>query len=102
LLIIPAIALAHGEEVIYTFFIQIISIIICLIIIVALKGNNMLKSILLGVYFASVIAVFCIVNVVPFRDNMQAINLSVAFVPAIMAALTYFLLKFGLNKDKRK
>jgi hypothetical protein len=93
LLIIPAVALAHGEEVIYTFFIQIISIIICLITLSTIKLGTKIRSILLGIYFLSAIAVFGITNGMPYRDNMRLINLSVGFAPPLITGFTYLLLR---------
>jgi hypothetical protein len=95
LLITPMVAVAHGEEVIYTLFIQIVSVIICLIVLISVKISATSRSIVLGIYLLSVVAVFCITNNLPFRENMLLINLSVAFIPFIVAVLTYFLLRFG-------
>jgi hypothetical protein len=95
LLITPMAALAHGDEVIYTLFIQIISIIISLIILVSVKVSVTGRSILLGIYLFSVIAVFYFINNLSFRDNMLLINLSVAFIPLIVSGLTYLLLRIG-------
>lgn len=93
LLIMPAVAFAHGEEVIYTLFIQIISIIICLIILISVKVSSTSRAILLGIYLLSVIAVFYFINNLPFRHNMLLINLSVAFIPFIISILTYLILR---------
>lgn len=98
LLAMPLMLFAHGEEVIFTLFIQIISIIIFLIVLVFIKLNSKQKATLAGVYFLAVIVVFFATGTIPYRNNMAAINLSVTLIPATCFVLTYVLLK--LNQPK--
>ena len=93
LLLIPISAFAHGEEVLVTFFIQAVSIIIFLVIIIAIKVDIKRKLILTGVYFLSSFATFYLTNDWPYRENMNKMNFLVAFVPATSFFITFLVLK---------
>ncbi|MCO5945658.1 hypothetical protein [Mucilaginibacter flavidus] len=98
-LIMPLMLFAHGEEVIFTLFIQIIAIIIFLIVLIFIKLNSKQKAILAGVYFLAVVLVFFATSTIPYRVNMTGINLSITLIPATCAVLSYILLKLNSPKD---
>jgi uncharacterized membrane protein len=100
LLVMPLMLFAHGEEVFYTIFIQIISIIVCLIILAFIKIDSNQKAILAGVYFLTVTVIFGSTNIIPYRNNKSIINFAVAFIPGIVGLITYFLLKLNSKKIK--
>jgi hypothetical protein len=100
LLVMPLMLFAHGEEVLYTIFIQIISIIMCLIILAVIKLYLNQKAILAGVYFLTVIVVFGSTSTIPYLNNMSTINFAVAFIPGIVGLITYFLLKLNSKTIK--
>lgn len=97
LFLVPINAFAHGEEVLLTFFIQGVSIIIFLIIIIAIKVDFKRKLVLTGMYFLFLFATFYLVNSWPYRENMNKINLLVALVPSIAFVITFLSTK-GLQK----
>lgn len=100
LLVMPLMLFAHGEEVLYTIFIQIISIIVSLTILVIIKLDSNQKAILAGVYFLTVIVVFGSTSTIPYRNNTNIINFSVAFVPVIVGLITYIILKLNSKTIK--
>ena len=89
----PMCAFAHGEEVLVYFFIQAVSIILFLIIILAIKFDLKRKLILAGAYFLSSTTTFYLTNKMPYRENMNKINLLVALVPATIFFVAYLVLK---------
>jgi len=97
LFLIPVSAFAHGEEVLLTFFIQAVSIIFFLIIIIAIKVDLRRKLILTGIYFLTSFATFYLTNSWPYRENMNKINLLVALVPAIIFVIAFLALKSRLK-----
>jgi hypothetical protein len=84
---------AHGEEVLYTFAIQIISIIIFLILLLIIKLTYLKKFIVAIVYFLTVYIVFYLTKDIPFRENMSMINFTVSIVPLACGLLSYLILK---------
>ncbi|SHM49106.1 hypothetical protein [Mucilaginibacter sp. OK098] len=100
LLVMPLTVFAHGEEVLYTIFIQIISIVVFLIILAFITLNLKQKSILSGVYFFTVIIVFGSTSSIPYQNNMSTINFAIAFIPGIVGLMTYFLLKLNSKNIK--
>ncbi|HTD97865.1 MAG TPA: hypothetical protein VK668_01195 [Mucilaginibacter sp.] len=98
LLLIPVIVFAHGEEVLITFAIQVISIIIFLILLLVIKLTYLKKFILAVIYFLTVYLSFHFVNDIPFRENMSMINFTVAIVPLACASLAYLILKSSATK----
>lgn len=91
---LPVMAFAHGEDAIYSFCVQAISIIVSLIFIAFFKAKAIITTILIVTYLLSVFAIGSYTNNIPFRQNVLAINLSVAFIPAIITCAVYFLLRF--------
>ncbi len=102
LLAAPIFAFAHGEEVLFTFFIPIIPGIIFLIVLNALQLNTKSKGILFTVYAASVFLSLFITDGWPYRDNEVLINLIFAFGPPLIAFVAYLIIKRRERNLKRK
>jgi hypothetical protein len=100
LLIMPLMLFAHGEEVLYTIFIQIISIIVFLITLAIIKLDSNKKIILAGVYFLTVIVIFNCTSTISYRNNMSIINFAEVFIPGIVGLITYFLFKLNSKNIK--
>ena len=98
---IPIIVSAHGEEVIYTLFLQAILILIFILITIALKINLKKKLILAGIFALSIIASWIITNNIPYRQNELKINLILLLVPTISFIIAFLFLKFKLKNQNR-
>ena len=98
---IPIIVSAHGEEVIYTLFLQAILILIFIVITIALKTNLKKKLILAGIFALSIIASWIITNNIPYQQNELKINLILFLVPIISFIIAFLFLKFKLKKQNR-
>ena len=98
---IPIIVSAHGEEVIYTLFLQAILILIFIVITIALKTNLKKKLILAGIFALSIIASWIITNNIPYQQNELKINLILFLVPIISFIIAFIFLKFKLKKQNR-
>jgi Zn-dependent protease with chaperone function len=93
LILLPLMALAHGEDVLTTFFITIISIIIFIVVMSFIKLSFYKKLILSLVYFLSTVSIYYFTNDIPFNDNKNTINLSVALIPIMAVIITHFIIK---------
>jgi len=102
LLLTPTLTFAHGEEVIYTLGIEIASIICFVIVLIILNLNSKGKGILATTYIVTTIILFIVIENVPYRQNMNIINLSLILVPALILTLSYFYLKPKYSKQKIK
>lgn len=99
--IIPIIVSAHGEEVIYTLFLQAILILIFIVITIALKINLKNKLILGGIFALSIIASWIITNNIPYRQNELKINLILFLIPTISFIIAFLFLKFKSKRQNR-
>ncbi|MBC8051675.1 MAG: hypothetical protein H7Y13_01280 [Sphingobacteriaceae bacterium] len=91
--LIPTSVFAHGQEVLETFFIEVVSIILFLIFIIAIRFDLKRKMVLAGAYMLSSAATLYFTNSLPYRENMNKINLMIAFVPATIFFVTFLVLK---------
>lgn len=99
LMTLPLMAFADHEEVLITFFIQAISIIIFLIVLVFIKLKGRQKAILAAVYIVAVILIWVVASMVPYDANMMTINIFVTFGPLFSVTMAYFLLVSRNNKE---
>jgi len=102
LMLLPLTVLADGEEVLIPFSILIIEIVIFFIVIVAIKIKAWWKSILIVVYFLSIVGAFYFTNNMPFRDNEVKINIILTVIPLVAVIVTYMILKFVINNKTSK
>ncbi len=93
LLLIPTLSFAHGEEIIYTLCIEVVSIICFIIVLIAVNLSQKGKGILASTYILTTLIMFFITNNVPYRQNMNIINWSLILVPALILTLSYLYLK---------
>lgn len=100
ILMLPAMAHAHGEEVFYTFFILLASVVIFLIIILAIRVSYTGKAVLGGSYLLATVAICGIVNTFPYRENADRINILVGVVPPLSALVAYCLYRLMRRNHK--
>ena len=96
--IIPIIVSAHGEEVIYSLFMQAILILIFLVIIIAIRLNHKKKLLLAGIFALSIFAAYKITYNIPYRQNELKINSILFLIPTFSFIVTLLFLKFKINK----
>ena len=99
-LMLPALAHAHGEEVLYTFFILLASVVIFLIVILAIRISYTGKAVLVGSYLLATAAICGIVNTLPYRENADRINILVGVVPPLSALVAYCLYRLMRKNHK--
>lgn len=87
--IIPLMAQAHGEEVLYTLFIDFMSVLIFLICLKFLKLSVRQKGLLALWFFSAFILTFIFISLMPYNENQQFINSVSAFIPSAVAIGAY-------------
>lgn len=100
LFVIPMIVSAHGEEVIYSFFLQLIILTIFTAIIIALKINLKKKMMLTVMLLISTAATLFFTGKMPYNENIIKINLLIFLIPTITFILTFLSLKLKRKKEK--
>jgi len=99
-LLLPALAHAHGEEVLYTFFILLASVVIFFIIILVIKLTYTAKAVLVSSYLLATVVICGVVNTLPYRENADRINILVGVVPPLTALVAYFLYRWMRRSHK--
>lgn len=97
----PAMALAHGEDVLVTIGIQIFSAIVFFILLLAIKFSYGAKIIMFIVYFLTVWLTFCFIDTIPYNDNRLKINLCVWLIPVATVSITYFVVRYISLRNKK-
>jgi hypothetical protein len=100
LIFMPFLSFAHGEEVIYTLWIEAVSILIFIVVILAINLNWKEKGILAIVYVLTTSMLLFLTNQIPYRQNMYLINWALILVPVTVTTLSYFYLKPKFQKGK--
>jgi hypothetical protein len=99
LILTPFSAFAHGEEVFYTFFIQLSSLLIFLVVLISLKISIRQKLIVTAAYLLAVFLTWYSINELPYRGNMSLINTLVSVVPVGVVLLTFLVLRLLPRKQ---
>ena len=99
LLTSPLNAFAHGEEVMITFLLEFVTIVIFLTILFNIKLKAKGKMILVTVYAVSAILTFRLVDNIPYKQNITLINIIVVVVPLVIVYGTYLGLKVRFKKE---
>jgi 4-amino-4-deoxy-L-arabinose transferase-like glycosyltransferase len=102
LLMLPFVALAHGQEIFYTLLSQIIVLILVLITIRFLNWKLKGKLILIALYFLLIFATELCISRLPYFENEVLITLLLLFIPAIFTYLIYSKLKISFEKGNKK
>jgi len=97
LILLPIMAFASGDDVLTSFYVIGASIIFFLVVLIALKLNNSGKSILVIVYFLTLLLIFYLTSDIPYRDNMNTINLCLGLIPIAMSLVAFLILRV-INK----
>lgn len=91
LLVLPATALAHGEEVLILLFIDVTVILTLLVFIGFLKWKIKGKLLLLLTLIITLFFTFTVLGSMPYRKNAVMINTLSAVIP-VLSVLAVFLL----------
>jgi hypothetical protein len=102
LLTFPFVALAHGQEIIYTLLSLIIVLILVLITIGILNWKLKGKLILIALYFLLILATELCISKLPYFENEVLITLLLLFIPAIFTYLIYYKLSRYFQKSIKK
>ncbi len=92
LLLMPYIALAHGEEILLPLYIHGVCLLCFLIVIIAVKIRMRKKVILIGIYILTAIAIAIATWNIPYRDKQAWINFLLGIVPFIVMIIGYALI----------
>lgn len=98
----PFIAFAHGEEVIWTLFSQVIVLILVLIAIGITKWNLKGKLLLVLLYVLSIFLTELFALRFPYFQNEILITALLLVVPVVVVCLSYFILKKKFEKTTTK
>jgi hypothetical protein len=90
---LPFFALAHGEEVLLPFFIQWGSVLLFIIFLKMSKMKAVQKLVLGASYFLAIGLIVYFTRNVPYRQNRTFLDLLLSFGPAIVATVTFFILR---------
>ena len=93
-LLIPYLVFAHGEDVLISLLIQVVSAIAFLIFVLLIKMSLKKKLILTTVYISSVFIIEYFISDLPYTKNMNLINSLFAFVPVALVLLCLLVYKF--------
>jgi hypothetical protein len=102
LLMLPIVALAHGQEIIYSLLSLIIVLILVLITIGFLNWKLKGKLILIAIYFLLIFVTELCISRLPYFENEVLITLLLLFIPAIFIYLIYSKLKISFEKGNKK
>lgn len=100
-LMLPSVAFAHGEEVIWSLISQIVILILVLVAIGLIKWKLKGKLLLILLYFLSIIlAELSIINI-PYFKNEILINFILLFIPIIVISVSYFTFRKKFERSKK-
>lgn len=98
---LPSVAFAHGEEVIWSLISQIVILILVLVAIGLIKWKLKGKLLLILLYFLSIIlAELSIINI-PYFKNEILINFILLFIPIIVIFVSYFTFRKKFERSKK-
>ena len=92
LLLLPTLAYAHGEEVLYTLFLGVGSLIVFFIAILIVPATYPEKAVLVTVYLLTLGVVICLTSNLPYLANMRLINTIICLAPPVACAIAFLLL----------
>lgn len=94
----PLTALAHGEEVLVTVFLEFLTVVILVIGLFTIKLNKKGKFVIGGIYLMTIILTSILTNLLPYRQNQTLINFLVVVVPLTIGIASYIGLKDKFHK----
>jgi len=97
LIFLPILAFASGDDVLSSFYVIGASIIFFLTALIVVKLNHSGKSILVIVYFLTLLLMFYLTSDIPYRDNMNTINLCLGLMPIAMSSVAFLIVRV-INK----
>ncbi|RSK37136.1 hypothetical protein [Hymenobacter metallilatus] len=100
-LLMPALAFAHGEDVLVPFFIQFGSVVLFTAILLLSRLAYATKAWMSLAYILTVLLVWTMFINVPFRESADVFNLLVGVAPFVATLAVYCLVNF-FNKRIRK
>jgi len=93
LILLPIFAFASGDDVLSSFYVIGASVIFFLIALIALKFSYSGKFALAMVFFLTLFLMLYLVRNIPYRENMNTINLCLGLVPIGMCLIVYIILR---------
>ena len=99
-LMLPSVAFAHGEEVIWSLISQIIILILVLVAIGLIKWKLKGKLFLIFLYFLSIFLTELYTFNLPYSQNEILINFLLLFIPIIVISVSYFTFRKKFKKKK--
>jgi hypothetical protein len=99
LLLSPLTALAHGEEVLVTLFLEFIVLVILVVGLLTINLNRTGKVIIGGIGILAVALTSVATNSFPYFQYRTIINIAIVVAPLIILTLSYFALRNKFQKD---
>ncbi|MBS1520115.1 MAG: hypothetical protein JST50_03900 [Bacteroidetes bacterium] len=93
LILLPIFAFASGDEGITLIYSIVASIIFFLIGLIVIKVNDSVKIILIIVYALTLFLLFWLTGDIPYRENMNTINLCFGLIPIATSLIALLILK---------
>jgi len=93
IILLPIFAFASGGEVLSLFYSIGISVIFFFIALIVLKLRYSEKFILTTVYILTLFLLFYLTSDIPYRDNMNTINLYFGLIPIGTCLITFLILR---------
>ena len=100
ILLMPLLASAHGEDVLFTFGLSLVLALIYIVVLFFFKASFILKILAVFVYIVSIILVYRYIDDMPYNDNKVYINCVVGFVPSIVGIVSLLILKLLRKANK--
>lgn len=99
LLATPLTALAHGEEILETVFLEFIVVIIFVIGLLTIKLRGKGKLLIGGIFILTTVLTFIFIDSFPYNQYRTTINIVVVIVPLTIGVVSYFGLKNKFQKE---
>jgi hypothetical protein len=94
----PLTAFAYGEEVLTTFFLEFVTLVIFVIGLLTINLNRKGKLIIGGIYILATTLTFSLINNLPYNQYRTMINIVVVVAPLTIVLIGYVSVK---NRFKR-
>jgi hypothetical protein len=98
LLLFSEVTYAHGQEVLFPFFIQFVFLILLFVILAFIRLKIVGKLLLTAIYLLSAILICLLTSNIPYRDNKLILDTSLILVPIALTLGGYLILKKNFNK----
>jgi hypothetical protein len=93
-LLIPVLASANGEDVLFTFGLSLVLALIYIVVLIFFKTPLITKILVLLIYLVSIVLVYQYIDDIPYNDNKVYINCIVGFLPSLVGVISLLMLNF--------